>query len=156
MYSNDLICKIIRYIDDNINNKITIEDLENIFFYNRFYIMKLFKKEMNLTIIDYINSLRIYNSIIQIRDTENKIINISFKCGFYSIEYFSEIFKKCVGVNPRILKNYYKNKNSINLNQINTINNSLLNLFFIKQYKDNYLSNQKPTILPVKKLTIFK
>ena len=64
MFSNDLVCKIIKYIDENFNNKITIEDLENTFFYNRFYIMKLFKKEMKLTIIDYINSLRIYNSML--------------------------------------------------------------------------------------------
>jgi YesN/AraC family two-component response regulator len=66
MYSNKLICEILIYIDKNIKNKITIEELENKFFYNRYYIMKLFKKEIGLTIVEYINSIRIYNSILLI------------------------------------------------------------------------------------------
>lgn len=156
MYSNNLICDILNYIDENINSKITIEDLETKFFYNKFYIVKLFKKEIHMTIVEYINSLRIYNSILQIRDTDSNLLNIAFKNGFYSIEYFSETFKKFVGINPQIVKKYFKNKNSINLSQINTINNSLLNLYYIKQIKDKYLSNKKPNITPVKKLSIFK
>ena len=104
MYSNNLICDILIYIDDNISNKITIEDLENKFFYNRYYIMKLFKKGMGITLINYINSIRIYNSITLIKESNNSLLNIAFKCGFYSIEYFSETFKKIIGVNPEIVK----------------------------------------------------
>ena len=63
MYSNKIICDILIYIENNLKSKITIKDLENKFFYNRYYIMKLFKKEIGLTIIEYINSLKIYNRI---------------------------------------------------------------------------------------------
>ena len=111
---------------------------------------------MKLTIIDYINSLRIYNSILQIRDTDNNLLSIAFKNGFYSIEYFSETFKKCIGVNPRIVRLFYKNKNQISLEQIDTINKALISLYYVVQSKNQYLKNQKPEILPVKKLTIFK
>lgn len=156
MYSNKLVCDIIKYIDSNIENKISIEDLENKCFYNRYYIMKLFKKEMDITIVDYINSLRIYNSITQIRDTNNSLLNIAFRNGFNSIEYFSEIFKKIVGVNPQIIRKYFKNKNSVSLVHINTINNSILNLYNLIQFKNNYLLHEKPDIIPVKKLSIFR
>jgi len=156
MYSNKLICNILKYIDDNINSKITIEDLENRFFYNKFYITKLFKKEMHITIIEYINNLRIYNSIIQIRDTDNSLLNIAFKNGFYSVEYFSETFKRIVGINPRIVKNYFKSRKKIDKNTINAINNSILNLYYIKIRKNEYLSKQKPEVVPIKKLSIFR
>ncbi len=156
MYSNKLVCDIIKYIDSNIENKISIEDLENKCFYNRYYIMKLFKKEMDITIVDYINSLRIYNSIIQIRDSNNTLLNIAFRNGFNSIEYFSEIFKKIVGINPQIVKKYFKNKSSVSLVHINTINNSILNLYNLIQFKNNYLLHEKPDIIPVKKLSIFR
>ena len=63
MYSNKLICDILDYIDININKEITIEELSNLFFFDRYYIMKLFKKELNITIINYIKSMRIYNSL---------------------------------------------------------------------------------------------
>lgn len=156
MYSNSLICDILKYIDKNINNKISINDLENKFFYNKFYIIKLFKKEMHMTIIKYINSLRIYNSILQIKNENNSLLNIAFKNGFYSIEYFSEIFKKIVGVNPKIVKKYFKNKNNVTVNQTNIINSAIFNLYSIYNFKKKYLSSQKPSINPVKKLTIFK
>ena len=156
MYSNKLICDIIRYIDSNINTKISIEDLEIKFFYNRYYLMKLFKKELKLTITNYINDLRIYNSLIQIRDTNYSLLNIAFKNGFYSIEYFSEMFKKVVGVNPQVAKNYFKKRNDVSLEQINTINESLLYLYNIKKHKDEYLSHEKPSIAPIKKLSIFR
>ena len=156
MYSNNLICKILIYIDENIKNKITIEDLENKFFYNRYYIMKLFKKEIGLTIIEYINSIRIYKSILLIKNDDTNFINIAFESGFYSLEYFSETFKKITNLNPKKFKDYFLHKNSISLNDIEQINNSIIRLFEVTNLKSNYLSKQRPTTSPVKKLTIFK
>lgn len=154
MYSNNLICDILIYIDDNISNKITIEDLENKFFYNRYYIMKLFKKEMGITLINYINSIRIYNSITLIKESNNSLLNIAFKCGFYSIEYFSETFKKIIGVNPEIVKQYLRKK--VVVKKMDIINNSILNLYNLKKFKERYLLNRKPDNPPIKKLSIFK
>ena len=154
MYSNNLICDILIYIDNNISNKITIEDLENKFFYNRYYIMKLFKKEMGITLINYINSIRIYNSITLIKESNNSLLNIAFKCGFYSIEYFSETFKKIIGVNPEIVKQYLRKK--IVVKKMDIINNSILNLYNLKKFKERYLLNRKPDNPPIKKLSIFK
>ena len=156
MYSNKLICKILIYIDENIKNKITIEDLENKFFYNRYYIMKLFKKEIGLTIIEYVNSIRIYKSILLIKNDDSNFINIALKNGFYSLEYFSETFKKTTNLSPKKFKDYFLHRKSISLNDIEQINSSIIRLFGIINLKDNYLSKQKPATSPVKKLTIFK
>lgn len=156
MYSNNLICEILIYIDENIKNKITIEDLENKFFYNRYYIMKLFKKEIGLTIVEYINSIRIYNSILLIKNNDSNFINIAFKNGFYSLEYFSETFRQITNLNPRKFKDYFSHKKSISFDDIDQINNSIVKLYEISNIKDNYLSKQKPIIAPVKKLSIFK
>ena len=156
MYSNDLICDILKYIDSNLNSKITIEDLEKKFFYNKFYIIKLFKKELHMTIIEYINNLRIYNSILQIRDTDNNLLSIAFKNGFYSIEYFSETFKKIVGVNPQVAKNFFKKQNKVTAKQAKIINESILILYEAKKHKEEYLLHKKPTTPQIKKLSIFK
>lgn len=156
MYSNKLVCEILNYIEQNIKNKITIEDLENKFFYNRYYIMKLFKKEIGLTIVEYINSIRIYSSIIQIKNSNTNLINIAFKNGFYSLEYFSETFKQITKLNPRKFKDYFSFKKSISIEDIDLINNSIVKLYEISKIKDNYLSRQKPSNNPVKKLSIFK
>ena len=100
MYSNKLVCDIINYLDINLNKKVSINELENVFFYNRYYIMKLFKKEMNIKIVDYINSLRIYNSMNDLRDYNYSLTSTFINNGFYSLEYFSETFKKIFVVSP--------------------------------------------------------
>ena len=152
MYSNNLICNILEYIDININNKITIEDLEHRFYYNRYYIMKLFKKELNITIFDYINKLRIYNSTNELLNNE-KIIKIAINNGFYSLEYFSEIFKREIGISPRNYKKvlsstyYYKQRIKVTSN--------IIKIKSIIDKINYYKNNRKREVLPVKKLSIF-
>lgn len=150
MYSNNLIISILEYIDINLNSKITIEDLEHKFYYNRYYIMKLFKKELNITIADYINKYRIYNSLTDL-STNDKIIKIALKNGFYSLEYYSEVFKREIGISPRdyrnIISSYYNKKADIISNIVNITNT----IEKINKYKQN----KKRDILPVKKLSIW-
>jgi len=156
MYSNELICKILNYIDNNLNKKITIEELSLRFSYNRFYIMKLFKKEIGLSISDYINHLRIYNSINSINNSDKLLIRIAIDNGFYSLEYFSEIFKKVIGVSPSVYKKFYYSRyipNKIN-NRLITDNIIKLNMTISKINK--YKINIKPQKIPVRKLSIFK
>ena len=61
MYSNELICKILNYIDDNLYKRITMDEISSIFYFNKDYLMRIFKKELDITIMDYINKRRIYN-----------------------------------------------------------------------------------------------
>ena len=156
MYSNKLIYEILNYVDENIKNKITIEDLEINFYYNRYYIMKLFKKEIGLTIIEYINSIRIYNSISSLKKENTNLINIAFKNGFYSLEYFSETFKQITKLSPKKFKDYFSNKKTLSHEEILKINTAIVNLYETSKIKSNYLARQKPNINPVKKLSIFK
>ena len=155
MYSNKLICELLMYIDKNINYKITISDIENIFFYNKYYIMKLFKKEINLTIIEYINSIRVYNSIMSIKNNvNNNLINIAIKNGFYSLEYYSETFKKITGMAPKKYKNFFSRSNTLSLDEIDKIKKTIFNLYKMIDFKKEYLKKQKTVALPTIKLSI--
>ncbi len=152
MFSNELVCNIIEYINNNINKEITIDELSMRFFFNKTYIMKRFKREIKLSIHEYINSMRIYNSLIYFND-DNYIISIAFKNGFNSLEYFSEIFKKIIGVSPIIYKKYisYKYISSSNEKEI------LKNISRLQKIKDDtilYLSHRRPKTLPTKSLKL--
>lgn len=155
MYSNELVCKILKYIDDNINKKITVDELAKRFYYNRYYIMKLFKKEIGLSIFDYINHLRIYNSILAINESNKSLLSIAMENGFYSSEYFSEMFKKIIGVSPIIYKKtyYFKYNKFCNYDEL-CINNVIkLNTIISKVAK--YKQNMKPVKMPVRRFSIF-
>ena len=63
MYSNELVCNILDYLDNNINTEISIDLISSIFCYDKFYIMKRFKKEIGTSIFNYINAIKVHNSL---------------------------------------------------------------------------------------------
>lgn len=154
MYSNELVCNILEYLNNNINEEIPIDRLSYLFFFNRTYIMKRFKKELNISITEYINSMRIYNSLSSFRDN-NYISSIGYKNGFNSLEYFSETFKKVLGVNPNTYKKYINHDINIKKKDIEIILVNINKLNNIKNKTIKYLNNRKPTVIKTKSL-VFK
>ena len=135
----EVIYNILKFIDSNINQKIDIDYLSKHFYINRYYLMKLFKREIGLTINNYINSIRIYNSLKDIKD--KSILNVALKNGFYSQEYYSEIFKKVMGVKPLTYKKYINYDKSVTYVEIDIILNNLIKLKDIVNKKENYIHN---------------
>lgn len=153
MYSSDLICKILVYLNENINKEITIDELSSIFYYDKTYIMKKFKCEIGITIHDYINSIRIYNSLESYKE-DNYVLGIAFKNGFQSIEYYSETFKKYIGVSPRTYKYYIFYNPNLSLNDEYTIRSNIMKLIILRDKVSKYLINKKPTGVLVKKISL--
>ena len=154
MYSNKLVCDILEYIDTFLYTKIKVEDLEHNFFYNRYYIMKLFKKEIGITIFEYINKYKIYNSIKELNTTNSLLIKTALNNGFYSLEYFSEIFKKEIGISPKQYKKIILNR-QINNDKLSIITTNIININKLIDFTNRYKQNRKRDITPVKKLSIF-
>lgn len=155
MYSNELVCNILSYIDENFKNKITIDDLVSEFNYNRFYIMKLFKRELNISIIDYINTIKIYNSLNYINNNHS-FLSCALINGYYSLEYYSEMFKKILGVNPRTYKKIINRNKDVTIKELDTFTNNLAKIKRIIDKCNLYKTNIVPRTLPTKKLSLFK
>ena len=156
MYSNELICNILDFLDKNINQKITIEEISNKFNYNHYHIMKLFKKEIGCSINTYINNIRILNSINNLKSNHNySFTKIALLNGFYSKEYFSKTFHKIIGVSPRTFQNLFFNHHKITIQELNTITTNWTNLQTLKNFTQKYKKNKLPTTIPVLKRSIF-
>ena len=154
MNQKKLIIEILNYIDNNIYKKITISELSRIFYFNKDYIMRLFKREIGMTIFEYINSKKIYLSLPTYKEKNYSILKIAITHGFESQEYYSEIFKKVMGVKPYSYKKFTKVTNELSYENIYEITESLVRLktFFntIDAYKNSIPQET------VKKLSLFK
>lgn len=104
----EIIKEICIYIINNTNSNVSLEDLENKFHYNKYYLVKAFKKYTGLTIMDFNNQVKVYKSIDPLLFTNDTILKIALNYGFNSQEYYSEKFKDTIGTSPQNFRNMYK------------------------------------------------
>lgn len=100
MGQEGIVLNIIDYLDENLTEEITIDSIAGRFHFNRFYLMKMFKKVTGITILEYVNQKKIESSLNDIVNTDDKILKIALNHGFNSQEYYSEIFTKVLGISP--------------------------------------------------------
>lgn len=100
MGQESIVLNIIDYLDDNLAEEITIDGIAGKFHFNRFYLMKMFKKVTGITILEYVNRKKIKSSLDAIVNSDDKILKIALNHGFNSQEYYSEMFTKVLGISP--------------------------------------------------------
>jgi len=154
MFSNDLVCDILDFIDDNINRKITMDELCSHFYFNKDYIMRLFKREIHSTISDYMNKKRIFQSLQDLQFGNDSILFIGLKHGFTSLEYYSEVFHKVMGVSPIIYRKFSTRSIDVAEKDINKIQKNLANISSFFENVTRYRNNRKKTLSM--NLSIFK
>ena len=64
---------------------------------NKSYLCDVFKKEQNVTIINYMTNLRIEKAKELLVHTDMKMYEISVEVGYNDYTYFSQIFKRNTG-----------------------------------------------------------
>lgn len=99
--SSHYIKQIKKYIIDHFNEKITIKRMAQDLGVNRVYCGAIFKKEVGMTINNYINEVRIKEAAAMLIHSERaNLTEISKACGFKNLSYFSRLFKEYTNVSP--------------------------------------------------------
>ena len=88
------------YINRNYSNRITLSILSQKFGCCNATLTKSFKKEYNLSIMEYLCEVRLEKSAEMIQKTRKSFKEISGECGFYDQNYFSKTFAKKFGCSP--------------------------------------------------------
>lgn len=92
--------EIVRYINDNINEKITIYDLSIRSRWKQKHFIKIFTNYMGVTPYQFILLTKIEKAKKLIIETNINIHGIAFELGFLSYANFSKAFKKSTGTTP--------------------------------------------------------
>lgn len=91
---------IIEYIEQNLEKRITAADLADEFFYSPNYIGVVFKKDMGITLTDYLKDTRLERARSLLKNPINRVGEVATKVGYPNLSYFCSLFKKKYGVNP--------------------------------------------------------
>lgn len=97
--TKSVISSVIEYIENNLQEQITLEKISQTFSISKYYLSHLFKVETGLGVIQFCNERRIYKAK-KLLNGEKQISEIAEICGYGDISYFSRMFKKSVGISP--------------------------------------------------------
>lgn len=108
---NGVFKSIVDYVDYHYRESdISLNRLANVFSYTEKYLSSLFKKNMQIGFITYLNNLRIQYAYKLIQKGNLNMSEISVACGYSDYSYFSKVFKKISGKSPTDALKYLKNK----------------------------------------------
>ena len=107
---HDLMNKIFNYIRDNIENKITLQEMADMACLTKPSFCRLFKQKTGKSFFDFLNEYRINNAKRMMLDKERSSIgDIAFSSGFTTIQHFNKKFKQLnKGLTPSQYVEKYK------------------------------------------------
>ena len=89
-----------RYLNSHFKEPITLDMLANLVHISKYHMAHNFTKAYGISPINYLLSLRLRESCILLESTNLSMSHIAQTVGFSSPCYFSQIFKKSMGVSP--------------------------------------------------------
>lgn len=98
---SSLIQTCLDYIDFHYMEDLSLDLMAKLCSVTNTYLSSLFKKEVSMTLTDYINGTRIRQSLVLLNTTSLSIQEIALQCGFSDSNYFTRTFKKFQGQSPK-------------------------------------------------------
>lgn len=96
-----MIQKVLTYVDTNLCADLSLKAFSEYLSVNASYLSTLFKKEMGVSLTDYVNQKRILHAQRLLVSTDLPIKTVANQCGIPDVYYFSRIFKKISSITPK-------------------------------------------------------
>lgn len=91
---------VMNYINEHFTEKISTKTLSHTFGYDEAYFCRRFKRTTGITVMKYIQILRLEYAQQLLKKKDCNIADIAVLCGFSDIYYFTRCFRKHFGVAP--------------------------------------------------------
>ncbi|MEM6806154.1 MAG: AraC family transcriptional regulator [Bacteroidota bacterium] len=92
---------IVQYIRRNLDKELNVKLLSEEVCMSESHFYRVFKNELNVSPIDFINNERIKLARRLLRDPSRRIKDVCLDCGFNSMSYFTRMFRKKENISPK-------------------------------------------------------
>lgn len=108
-----LLYEILEYIEDNYSNESVFQNAIQMTNTNmsKSSFSRYFKHKTEKTFTQYVNDIKITNVQKLLIETNRKISDICYQCGFNNLTYFNRLFKKVNGITPKHFREFYLDPN---------------------------------------------
>lgn len=97
----------LKYISKNYMNELSIDTICNEISFSKYYFCKLFKKQMGITVHQYVNEFRINKAKELLTYSKLSVSSIATQVGFKTPLTFIRVFQRSVHMTPTEYRSYY-------------------------------------------------
>ena len=94
----------IDYINDNLDQKIKLDDVAKLIDISQYYFCHLFKESTGIAPYQYVIKQRIEKARELTKQSKLPLAEIAFECGFSSQSQMTQHFRRSVGVTPKVYR----------------------------------------------------
>ena len=89
------------YIEEHLDEKITLDDLANAAGYSKYHAVRIFKELTHRTSLETVRALRLTRAAQSLQGADDKIVDVAMDNGFDSHDGFTRAFSRQFGITPQ-------------------------------------------------------
>ncbi|HMU02424.1 MAG TPA: AraC family transcriptional regulator [Saprospiraceae bacterium] len=109
MNTSNRLAYVVNYIRKNLQQNLNVQDLSQKAYMSESNFHKVFKNELGISPVEFINNERIKLASSLLQDPNIKIKEVYMECGFESRSYFNRLFKRKKNISPKEFKDSVQN-----------------------------------------------
>jgi len=95
------VSELVAFLRRNFREHLTVNELAEKFELHPSYLGRVFKREMQSSVMEYLRKLRVEHASNLLSSTDTPLSEISDVCAFADQAHFTRVFKSVVGTTPR-------------------------------------------------------
>ena len=99
---------VIRFIEQNFQNDITLDDVARATGYSYQYLSKIFNRTLGISFKQLLNQYRIEYAFSILQDTDLPITQIAFDSGFQSLRTFHHVWQESFHRSPKEVRKEHR------------------------------------------------
>ena len=97
---DSLILQIEKYVDEHLEQPLSVGDVADAMYMNPDYLSRVFKSKKGIALKEYILEEKMHAAQVLLQTTNLPISIIASKLGYDNYSYFSQVYRKVMGVSP--------------------------------------------------------
>lgn len=112
-HQDEVVLNAQKHIEENFNDKLTVEELSVMFGLGRRTLERRFKKATSNTVIEYMQRVKIEAAKKELESGMKTVSEVMYEVGYNDVKAFRDVFKKISGMSPVDYRNKFQKELAI-------------------------------------------
>lgn len=107
-FKNKNLIHVLNYMEDNIDKKISLDELCSIASMSKTSLLRHFKQDFQISPMAFLKKVRLHLACKMLRNSDKDLASIAFSCGYYDQSHFNKDFRSLLNETPKKYKTRFE------------------------------------------------